>query len=199
MLPLFDTYGLFYKNNNKDSCRKYVNIIRKDPRVTSPDLMIVMVNPGSSKPKDKNYNNSEEAETISDRTLDQIKIVMDKCDFNYARVLNLSDLKTETLDDFYIKLDGLEYTSHSIFSDERVEDFENLFVKNVPVLVAWGIRVEENEKAKKIAENAIGKINNKNIDGWLKEGTKFSYYHPLVVPYGTWVERITEILGNIKH
>lgn len=88
----FKITGLFYELNDF-KFRKYLNIVRKNSNTENPDLMIVMMNPGSSRPlKEENYLNTE-SEAIPDRTQDQIMRLMNNCSFNYARILNLSDLR----------------------------------------------------------------------------------------------------------
>ena len=192
----YDIRGLFYENNGY-LCRKYLNIRRKSLNVVEPDLMIVMMNPGSSFPKDENDNNVVESGAALDDTQRQIIRVMNNCNFNYARILNLSDFRESKSDVFYSEIDNLKNISHSIFSDRRTEDFENLFVKDIPVVVAWGV----SKKLEKLAENAIGKINKKNIYGLLKRGTKVLYYHPLPPNFNKqkkWVSEITIMLGRVK-
>ena len=47
MKNLFDISGLFYEKNNL-KFRKYLNIKKKKSTLLYPDLMIIMMNPGSS-------------------------------------------------------------------------------------------------------------------------------------------------------
>lgn len=88
----FKTTGLFYQKDGYNF-RKFLNIVRKNSSQNTPDLMVVMMNPGSSKPLDGIENNNCESEAIPDNTQNQIMRVMNRCNFDYARILNLSDLR----------------------------------------------------------------------------------------------------------
>ncbi len=190
----FEVYGLFYKNKGH-LCRKYLDIRKNDSKDIKPDLMVVMMNPGSSSPKDGNDNNTIESIAIPDRTQDQIMKVMTSCNFNYARILNLSDLREAKSKIFYSKLKDLQNVPHSIFSAERIKDFETLFVKDVPVIFVWGV----NKKLKSLAMKAITLINTKKPFGLLKKGTNSAYYHPLPQNYydqEKWCEDIITMLNK---
>ena len=189
----FNINGFFYENK-KYLCRKYLDISRKKSDTDKPDLMVVMMNPGSSRPEDGNSNNTSESKAVPDNTQDQIMKVMNKSDFNYARVLNLSDLREAKSKIFYSKLDELKDIPHSIFSDERIKDFEALFVKNIPVVFAWGV----NKKLEPLAIKAMERINESNPYGLLKEGTKSAYYHPLPRNYQKQEQWREDIINMLK-
>lgn len=184
--------GLFYKRNDL-LCRKYLNIKRKQFENDTPDLMVVMMNPGSSRPEDGNDDNTTASKAVPDDTQCQIMKVMNNCDFNYARVLNLSDLRESKSKNFYSKLSKIKDISHSIFSDERISDFNDLFIQNIPVIFAWGV----DKKLKPLAIKAVERINESNPIGLLKENTEVSYYHPLpqnCYDQEKWFQEISKML-----
>jgi len=193
----FEVTGYFYMEGGL-KFRKYLNIRLKGSNLQQPDLMVVMMNPGSSEPVNGDDNGRCETETIPDDAQDQIMKVMIKTNYNYARVLNLSDLRepdSEKFDEF-LKTDiGME-EKHSIFHESRICDFRHYFVKNVPVIYAWGV----SKKLRKLAESAMNRINHPNPIGRRKEGCSFCYYHPL--PRGNkekqkkWVDKIVEALPS---
>ena len=188
----FEISGLFYENKNL-LCRKYLDIRRNETITDKPDLMVVMMNPGSSRPEDGNEKNTIASKAVPDKTQDQIMKVMNNCNFNYARILNLSDLREAKSKVFYSKLEELKKIPHSIFNDERINDFETVFVKNVPVIFAWGV----DKKLEPLAIKAIERINEIKPFGLLKEGTNVSYYHPLPQNYHEqerWCDEITKML-----
>ncbi|MFK5975267.1 MAG: DUF1643 domain-containing protein [Sulfurovum sp.] len=188
----FEISGLFYENKNL-LCRKYLDIRRNETITDKPDLMVVMMNPGSSRPEDGNEKNTIASKAVPDKTQDQIMKVMNNCNFNYARILNLSDLREAKSKVFYSKLEELKKIPHSIFNDERINDFETLFVKNVPVIFAWGV----DKKLEPLAIKAIERINEIKPFGLLKEGTNVSYYHPSPQNYHEqerWCDEITKML-----
>ena len=96
----FEINGLFYENKNL-LCRKYLDIKRNEAISNKSDLMVVMMNPGSSRPEDGNEKNIIASKAVPDKTQDQIMKVMNNCNFNYARILNLSDLREAKSKVFY--------------------------------------------------------------------------------------------------
>lgn len=189
----FKIDGLFYKNNNH-LCRKYLDIKRSDLKDIQPDLMVVMMNPGSSKPEDRNDNNTSISKAVPDKTQNQIMKIMNDCNFSYARILNLSDIREPKSGVFYSKLNELDKIPHSIFSNERIEDFETLFVKEVPVIFAWGV----NKNLISLAMIAVERINEKEPFGILKEGAAFAYYHPLPQNYYAQEKWCKDIIHQIQ-
>ncbi|MDQ7047982.1 MAG: DUF1643 domain-containing protein [Sulfurovum sp.] len=188
----FEINGLFYENKNL-LCRKYLDIRRNETITDKPDLMVVMMNPGSSRPEDGNEKNIIASRAVPDKTQDQIMKVMNNCKFNYARILNLSDLREAKSKVFYSKLEELKKIPHSIFDDDRINDFKTLFVREIPVIFAWGV----DKKLEPLATKAIERINETKPFGLLKEGTKVSYYHPLPQNYHEqekWCEEISKML-----
>jgi hypothetical protein len=69
--------------------------------------MVIMMNPGSSKPHRWYENNTKESLAIPDNTQSQIMKVQN-CNLQYARVLNLSDLREAKSSIFYDKIIELE-------------------------------------------------------------------------------------------
>lgn len=189
----FEVNGLFYENCGH-LCRKYLDIKKSESEIKKPDLMVVMMNPGSSSPEDGNDKNTVVSKAVPDPTQNQIMKVMDNCDFNYARILNLSDLREGNSKIFYSKLNDSKDIPHSIFSDERIEDFKALFIKEIPIILAWGV----NKKLETLATMAINRIQTNNIFGLLKEGSDSAYYHPLPRKYKEQEEWCKDIIEMLK-
>jgi len=191
----FEITGYFYEKKGY-KFRKYLNIIKRESNGTAPDIIIVMMNPGSSKP----LNGIENIETIAipDHTQTQIMKIMKTCEFNYARILNLSDLREPKSAVFYKTIEALKNRNiaHSIFDKARHEDFEKLFIKNVPVIYAWGVHKNLSE----LAINAMKRINETKPIGLTKSGFEYAYYHPLPQNYykqQEWIEKITEMIKTV--
>lgn len=167
--------GYFYEINEQ-KFRKYLNIKYKNSTVTEPDLMVIMMNPGSSQPVD-GVTTDKETEVISDNTQAQIMAVMEQCGFKYARVLNLSDVCQPKSKQFYKTLEILEkdVISHSIFYDSRNNDFKKFFKYNVPVIYAWGV----SRHLKVLAQLCVEKTNVKNPLGVKKDNYHLAYWHPM--------------------
>ena len=192
----FHITGLFYEIEGY-KFRNYLNIKKKNSLKQEPDLMVIMMNPGASRPLGGIDNNIIESEAIPDRTQDQIMKVMTACKFEYARILNLSDIREPKSNKLFPKLMEMDNIgiSHSIFEANRKGDFDSLFIKGIPVIFAWGVGKE----LKELAEKAIKAIDNDNHIGLNKKGVDWAYYHPLPQVYKKqieWVEKITKSLKN---
>lgn len=195
MRKKFKITGLFYEKEGF-KFRKFLNIIKNGSNCEIPDLMVIMMNPGSSKPLNGIDSFDLETETVPDKTQDQIMKIMDNCGYKYARILNLSDLRESKSSIFYSKLEELKKLNihHSIFSDYRREDFRGLFIKDIPVILAWGVNNNLFELAV-TAKEKIGELI--KTTGLRKKGKEYAYYHPLPQNYNKqleWVENITNSL-----
>lgn len=194
MKELFNITGYYYEEQ-KHTFRKYLNIHKKDSIRKTPDIMVIMMNPGSSEPEDNNQNGRIETLAKPDNTQYRIMEVMLNCNFEYARVLNLSDIREPKSNIFYNKIKEMESLniSHSIFDETRKEDLNNLWISNVPVIYGWGV----NTKLKLLAIKAIEKCNLSNPTGIQKPNFPWAYYHPLPRINNKqieWVKLITELI-----
>lgn len=191
MRTKFEATGLFYEANGH-KLRKYLEIKRVGAEANEPDLMVVMMNPGSSYPFDGIDNNSVPSEAEPDDTQRQIMKVMDAAAFNYARILNLSDIRTTDSKALYrfLKSETCSSVEHSIFSPSRKSELAQLFVNGVPVIFGWGV----DQALIPLAKNAIESLCINNPLGILKPNTRYSYYHPLPRIYTKqleWVQHVT--------
>lgn len=191
----FDINGYFYKIEGI-KCRKYLDIKKKDAKIKTPDLMVVMMNPGKSKPVDGIDDGKKEVETIPDKTQDQIMRVMENCGFEYSRILNLSDVRITPCGAFYDMLPNLKKNQipHSIFDKKRDTDFKELFVANIPTIFAWGVSKNLTE----LATIAIDRIGIKHSAGIKKIDEEFAFYHPLPRNNNQQIEWVKKITERIK-
>jgi hypothetical protein len=192
----FEIKGLFYESNGY-KLRKYLDITRVGEELNGPDLMVVMMNPGSSYPLDGIDNNSVPSEAEPDATQQQIMKVMDGAAFNYARILNLSDLRTADSNELYRFLQSEESSTveHSIFSPNRKFELAQLFVHGVPVIFGWGV----NQALIPLAKQATDTLCISKPLGMLKPNTRYSYYHPLPRIYAKqlqWVQHVTSQISR---
>jgi len=176
-------------------CRKYLDIKHKSSHLIRPDIMVIMMNPGSSYPIDGIDDNTKTSETVPDKTQNQIMKVMINTSYNYARILNLSDLRTAKSKDLFSFIKSYESNNfpHSIFNPLREKDLDKLIIKGAPVIFAWGVDNILIDLAKLAAKS----INYTTPVGLQKPGRQFAYYHPLPRIYEkqvTWVNKISEIL-----
>jgi len=184
--------GLFYQLD-EFKCRKYLNIKKRGTAIEIPDLMVIMMNPGKSKPIDGIDDNYHESEASPDQTQNQIMRIMLNCGFEYSRILNLSDARETSSGKFYQMIPYFKSQNilHSIFDNQRKDDLENLLIRDTKTIFSWGV----NNSLTELTKNAVEKIGLKNSYGIKKDGTEFAYYHPLPPNYhkqNEWVEEITK-------
>lgn len=191
----FKITGLYYEELGF-KFRKYLNIKRTDTKCVTPDLMVVMMNPGSSRPVDGNENNTVESIAIPDNTQSQIMKVMVNCNLQYARILNLSDLREAKSGIFYNRIIELKNKgiSHSVFDKNRQDDFNKLWVPNIPVIYGFGV----SDNLKPLALKAIAACNASNPYGILKPNSTWKYYHPLPPVYSKQVDWVNAISKQFK-
>ena len=171
----YNFFGLFY-HRTKQPCRMVLDIKVKIKPPRKPDLVVVMMNPGSSEPVNTMDELSNKfSSTKPDNTQWQIVRLMEKLGYKYARVINLSDIREPKSSKFYEHLKTTGNHTYSIFHETRKEDYQKYFVKNVPVLLAWGV----NKKLENLALLALKRLNNARHFGFLKSGSASAYYHPL--------------------
>lgn len=194
----FQIRGCFYRLDGTH-CRKYLDIKRKGKHLANPDLLVVMMNPGNSKPVNGRYEFNRLTDAKSDRTQMQIMRLMNNCGFDFCRILNLTDIQ-ETKSKALIEILSKPKTKqlpHSIFDPRRKADFDDLYPKNAMTLLAWGVHDALND----LAQKAIEKVDNNNIVGLKKENSDLAYYHPLPPSYykqQQWVRKISMQLKNQK-
>ena len=121
--------------------------------------------------------------------------IMLNCKFEYARILNLSDLREANSSVFYKKIAQLEKCniSHSIFDNNRNSDYKKLFVKDIPVIFAWGV----SKNLCKLATMAINRIREAKPIGLKEDKLEYAYYHPLPrnnIKQIEWVKKITKMI-----
>ena len=190
----FEVTGLFYKINGY-KLRKHLDIQQVDTNQIDPDLMVVMMNPGSSYPLDRIDDNYKPATAKPDNTQNQIMEVMKNTSLSYARILNLSDLRTPHSRILYkfVKSQESKQVDHSIFSASREVELKELFVENVPVIYGWGV----NPALVPLAKQAIEALEVECPMGILKPNTKYTYYHPLPRVHQKRVEWVQHVTNQI--
>lgn len=206
----YSVFGWFYDIKNKGRYRSVLEIHRNsqskkiEPYLINAypiDLVVIMMNPGGSKPVNKNdvvkidrikelnklYQIKKLVPTDPDLTQYQLMRVMDSVtSINSMRVLNLSDIREANSIDLPKQL--IDSDNHSLFLGTRKDELETLFTKKVPILLAYG----SISKLKPCAKKAHEFIGNRTIIGVTEPGREFYYWHPLrrFKKNTEWVEKI---------
>ena len=204
-------YGHFYNlkiDNSIYKCRSVLEIINKkhtklDFQNKKSDIVVIMMNPGSSKPLsdielktyDKNTINFSKNYVLTrpDNTQYQIMRVMEDKKVGHARVINISEL-IETKSVNLVKLvNSLENKDvHSIFSSLRTTELKHYFSLNKSkcIIAGWG----RNKDLINLYNLCLAKIpNNHKIIG--KKHDAY-YSHPSPMNQKHKIEWLNYILNN---
>ncbi len=158
-------YELVFMNGERAKCRSVLEIVDRtiplenpsDLSEKRPDAVVIMMNPGSSHPKDI-YHIDEEIEypeagstlrkklvlTQPDNTQYQVMRIAVANGWKHIRVLNLSDLRDPKSGSFLEKVAGLRELMgghvHSIFCAERATECAHALLRKTrtPILLGWG-------------------------------------------------------------
>ncbi len=219
----FAVFGHFYQiqlGDEEIACRSVLEIIDhglvpldlSELAESEPDLLIVMMNPGSSRPLDKNVKPDTVSswEDISksrtwvttqpDNTQYQIMRIMVALGSKHGRVLNLSDMREPKSPLMFKKsahLAGVDGGGvHSIFSPERKTELEKLMgSEKRPVIVGWG----RDEKLLPLAKQALERLDGWKIYGRPANSDKTLFAHPspmLQKMKEQWVDEILLQMGK---
>ncbi len=165
----FTCYGHFYElqlmNGDRARCRSVLEIVdgsipQDDPSAIAeriPDVVVIMMNPGSSRPKvdghvddviefprSGNPMQKDLVLTQPDNTQYQVMRVAVSKGWNHIRVLNLSDLRDPKSGSFLQRVDALGGIMgghvHSMFCAERSEECAQSLRRKTPtpILLGWG-------------------------------------------------------------
>jgi hypothetical protein len=199
MIEKFNVQGFFY-NQDDLKFRRFLEIKRKNVDTNENDLSVIMMNPGSSRPKNLNESIADSyfdkfVEAHPDSTQSQIMKIMDNCGFNYAKIVNLSDIRNTNSTNFYKMLDNeLKNHEHSIFSEKNKHLIKDYLNPKSVFIFAWGVDKKLENLAKQALQVLIDFFGNDICKVYLEHSNKYGYYHPL--PKTTksqkeWVEKIT--------
>lgn len=177
MFSTYDVKGFFYCSHSSSLlCRKYLDISLKGTTQSSPDLIVIMMNPGASAPCSSPECNLDDCnnlvDAVPDKTQFQLMAFMSKANLSFLRVFNLSDIREPNSTVFYSLIPS--NLDSSIFHPSRASDFDSLFVKGVPVLCAWGVST----KLKPLVNLVNLKLPESDFTLFGLKNNKGFYFHP---------------------
>lgn len=209
LLEKFAIYGHFYEKciaGVDEQLRDRLEIVPtdwdvRDAVTREPDLLVVMMNPGASKPLQSLWNASDGHRFVAtqpDRTQYQIMQLMLAAQqrgqrWSHARVLNLSDLRTPKSQLFLEKLNRYSLDdSHSLFSVSRSDECRALFAcRQTPVLCAWGLSPQFTS----LALRALAAADGHPLLGLSNDG--LAYRHPLPQRYDLQQAWLAQVAAQI--
>lgn len=206
----YQVKGRFYdlaKGKSVTKCRSLLTIT--DTTLSNKKkLLVVMLNPGSSRPLDSEYVESQIPasqinrlehvsliDTKPDTTQYQIMRVMNEFKYSYADVINLYDVrepKSGIL--FQNAKKGRIPLEASIFSDARQSELNSLFAASPVVVLAWG-------NARQIAEtekNALEKVSQLTDKSFLVRGRDNIICHPSPQMHSFKLKWLDDIYAQLK-
>lgn len=200
---VFGVYGHFYElklGNTYYPARSVLELIHHDitpldlDELSSrqPDSLVIMMNPGSSRPVDTHYRplkidqitdiglKREWVQSQPDTTQYQIMRLMASRRWDHTRIINLSDLREPKSGRFLETVEYLETVSrggiHSIFNPERVNELHQLtgIRGQAPVVLGWG----RDTGLLTLAKQALGALDGWNLTGVPAGDGGFLFAHP---------------------
>lgn len=206
----YQVKGRFYvlkSVNSITKCRSLLTIT-DTAKTHKKKLLVIMLNPGSSRPIDKEYleteilatqidklNSVSLIDTKPDTTQYQIMRVMKELQFTYANIINLYDIrepKSGILFDNAKK--GELQTEASIFANTRQSELNSYFTNETTVILAWGNAKPISEIEKKAIEN-ISKLTKKIFT---VRGNNNIICHPSPQNHNFKIKWLDNIYGQLK-
>ncbi len=147
-----DPDDLFSSGKNYHTCASVI----KEDELNMPDAVVIMMNPGSSRPIEEGDTNSlitmplpvnfekPLALTQPDNTQYQLMRIMVSKHWKHIRILNISDIRDPKSPSFIARtkaLDGIEGgDAHSLFSKVRKDEREQMLKRKdgAPFILGWG-------------------------------------------------------------
>jgi len=196
----FKAFGHFYNlvlDQETFPCRSMLEIISIDedyPTQRLVDALVIMMNPGSSRPLDKNYNpqnyiindmylerwTKEIIPAYPDSTQYQIMRLMVNQNWRYVRIINLSDLQNGDIGDFFQNFSRSnlidDSNPHSIFHTKRKIELAKYLIKKKDglIILAWGSK----KFLFQIAKKAICALDNYPFVGLSNDISNLCFKHP---------------------
>lgn len=208
----FGVYGYFYQriiDGTEYACRSVLdlidhNITPLDPNEIlgmSPDVVTIMMNPGSSQPLgdyQPRLNDADMVPARPDITQYQVMKVMAYQGWRHCRIFNLSDFREPKSQLFMGQVESCGDDSHSIFCASRSRELTKLFPPDIPVILGWG----RDERLLPLAKLCKKRIKERKVAGVTVDGESFLYAHPspmLQKGKDAWLKAIVGMLNGNYH
>lgn len=195
--PKFQVVGHFYTlmlpGTDGVPCRSVLEITaRGAPAEVEADAVVVMMNPGSSRPLEAcehevgvdaiSTMTPHRVPTMPDTTQYQVMRLMHHRGWQHVRVLNLSDLREPKSAVFVQRFSELEQLpggeAHSMFSSLRTAELQRHLRRKpeAPIVCAWGV----SERLDPLIARALPLLETENpLMGLAKSDQPGKYFHPL--------------------
>lgn len=152
---IFSVEAAFYKLQTGERthlCRSQAAIRRRGTRGDGVDALFVLLNPGKCLPVDGEDSIlllTGEADKLPllpatpDNTMLQLMRLMERMNWNWVEVINLTDIRTEKFADYN---EGQEFmkrygdSRHSIFSIDRYPELLDVVERADSVIAGWGTK-----------------------------------------------------------
>ncbi len=211
----FAVFGHFYDRKFKNEvipCREILEIISlgnvphdfQGLPLAQAELIVVMMNPGSSKPASKSYipiaisrpsDITKKRYIVAakpDNAQYQIMRIMLINGWSHARILNLSDLR-QPKSAVFMKTWPTLSESHSIFSKPRQNSLYQLIGEPEQVLLAWS----QEESLRPLAEMAGSAVDSFNTIGLSRGENLYAYPSPMLQKHKeAWLENIMALMND---
>lgn len=176
----------FYVNKEGQEARLFADVVDRKCLDAPINAYLIMINPGSCRKKDEPvpaleyYKNQDVVEAVSDPAQKCVMAFMDLCGLKKIRILNLMDYKSGNYDKA-LKAAADQSIVDSLFSQERIEERNQLMAEKAPIIAAWGT----DKRLADLKKQAVECLGYENIIGVKPDKEKakadydFEYIKPL--------------------
>ena len=208
---VFSTEAAFYKlktNERTQLCRSLAAIRRTGSQEEGADALFVLLNPGKCLPVEGEGSvpflsggpgSVPLSPAVPDNTLHQLMRLMERMNWNYVQVINLTDLRTGKFSEYQESQKFMEAYGdmrHSIFAAQRRSELVSIAQAADTIIVGWGTKSSIRRAADE-AYSALSELG--NIIG-LPYKTPPLYYHPFPWIHGKciqWLDSMEEQLTEV--
>lgn len=152
---IFSTEAAFYRletGGQEKLCRSLATIRRINMQIRNANALFVLLNPGKSMPmKEKEpipvFTGGVDPQplvpAVPDNTMYQLMRLMERMNWDYVKIINLTDLRTEKFEEYlesqrFMKQHG--DSRHSVFSIDRRNELVDYAGNAESIIAGWGTK-----------------------------------------------------------
>lgn len=152
---IFSTEAAFYRletGGQQKLCRSLATIRRINTQTSNANALFVLLNPGKSMPMTGKepipvftggVDPQPLVSAVPDNTMYQLMRLMERMNWDYVKIINLTDMKTEKFEEHlesqrFMKQHG--DSRHSVFSIDRRNELVDYAGNSESIIAGWGTK-----------------------------------------------------------
>ncbi|WP_422123296.1 DUF1643 domain-containing protein [Planococcus sp. X10-3] len=206
---VFSTEAAFYKLNTGERthlCRSLAAIRRKGTQKERVDALFVLLNPGKCLPVDGEDSIPLLSGIVDgvplnpatpDNTMYQLMRLMERMNWDHVQIINLTDLRTGTFDDYKESkkfMQEQEDSRHNIFAIDRYSELMDCVERADAIIAGWGVK----SSITPIALEAYTILSELGTVSGLANSSHPLYYHPFPWIRGKCIQWLDDMEQQLK-